>query len=167
MEILGLAFIVILISLGLLLYVTFQATKQPSQVKKTFTDSQKGANLLNTMLKTNTYCSGGATITQLLQDCGEKRLSPSQQIDCYGMPSCSYVSYTIQEQILNKTLSEWEDDYFLKVCLWNTMAGQCYPGEDLFTIPSGGRECPGEKESAQQFIPINGGLLKIWLDICI
>lgn len=166
MEILGLAFVVILISLGLLFYVRFQAAKTPSQVKKTFTASQEAANLLNTMLKTNTYCPGGATITQLLQDCAENKLT-SNQIRCFGSPSCIFVSGTIKEKILDKTLFSWGSDYFLKVCIWNSVTQQCFPDDTLFVISSTGSECPGQKESASQFIPTNTGILKIWLDICI
>lgn len=167
MEIMGLAFVVILISLGLLFYVRFQSAKTPSKVKETFTASQKAANLLNSLLKTNTYCAG-ATITQLLQDCAENKLT-SNQISCSGLTSCSFASYTMND-ILDKTLKEWQNDYFLKACLWNTITQQCFPDETLFTLIS--EEpiklgCPGQKESASQFIPTNSGVLKIGLDICI
>ena len=163
MELLGLAFVVVLITLGLLFYIKFQAAKQPSTAKKTFTESQKASNLLNSLLKTNTYCED-ATLTQLLQDCAEHKV-PSSQIDCDGYTSCEFANRTIA-YIFQQTLEEWKNDYFLEVCLWNTITQQCLPDETLFTLPPLTTGCSGQRESSSQFIPTSSGVLKIWLDIC-
>jgi hypothetical protein len=164
MEIIGLAFVVILISLGLLMYIRFQAAKGPSTVKKTFIESQKAANLLNTVLKTNTYCSG-ATINTLLQNCAEN--TANSRIKCLpDKDSCDFSSQTMA-YIFDQTMKLWQNEYALTACLWNSVTQQCMPEGRLFTIYEGSRECPGQRESASQFIPTGSGNLKIWLDICI
>ena len=169
MEIMGLAFVVILISLGLLFYVKFQATKTPSQLKQTFTASQKAANLLNAILKTNTECAG-ATITQLLQDCAENKGTNEIFCPATGQYSCISVEFMIST-ILTQTVLKWGDDYFLKACLWNTNSQQCLPDGTILELGTKcselSREGAGQQESASQFIPTNSGVLKIWLDICI
>jgi len=167
MEIMGLAFVVILITLGLLFYIRFTATKEPSQVKETFTTSQKAANMLNSLIKTNTYCAG-ATITQLLQDCAENKDINEIFCSITMQESCEFIESTMI-YIFSQTLDTWGDDYYLKACLWNTITQQCYPDETILSISPLGSECSsglGQRESSSQFIPVNGRVLKIWLDIC-
>jgi hypothetical protein len=162
MEIIGLAFVVILISLGLLIYIRLQVGKGTTTIKKTFTESQKAANLLNTVLKTNTYCNG-ATISTLLQNCAE---NPSSRIKCDTLDSCEFSSQTMA-YIFNHSMEVWENEYTLSACLWNSNIQECAPHGELFTIYDGYSVCPGQRESASQFIPTSSGNLKIWLDICI
>jgi hypothetical protein len=162
MEIMGLAFVVILISLGLLFYVTFQTKKPQSEIKQTFTASQKGANFLNTLLRTNTQCAG-ATVTQLLQDCSEHQGTNAIFCSVTTQYSCDYVNDTIAF-LLTNTLESWQDDYYLKACVWNTITQECSAESD--SLVELGTRCVGERESASQFIPTSSGIIKIWIDIC-
>ena len=155
MEIMGLALVVILISLGLLFAVKFTAL-QPSTsgARKAYTNTVRAANMLNTLLKTSTDCAGGATITQLIQDCAS-----TPQITCGVDNSCDYARSVIQT-IFDDTLIAWgrlDADYYFEV-----QKG----GTPLPEIAPFGIKCVGSKESKNQPIPIPGGMITVTLELC-
>ena len=97
----GLAIIVILISLGIFFVIQFVVLKEPSSIKKTYTQTQSAANLLNSMLKTTTKDCLGTSISQLLQDCIVHFNIDQSQIICENNNrSCEYINNTIK-YILN------------------------------------------------------------------
>ena len=156
MEIMGLAIIVILITLGMLFIVQFVVLKEPSDIKKTFTRSQMAANMLNSILKTNSKDCYDSTMSQLLKDCADNYGSPSALTICKnGMNSCKYSNSTIK-YIFDNTFGEWGNQSFYF---------------SSFTSPQNkileqGVECTGERESKQSFIKTDAGILTIRLDIC-
>ena len=82
MEIMGLVIIVILITLGLFFVVRFIITKQPSEIKKSYTQTEIAANILNSLLKTTSKDCYGMDVTQLLQDCAVYRDAETSQVKC-------------------------------------------------------------------------------------
>ena len=152
MEIMGLALVVILISLGILFAVKFSAMKPAtSGARKTYIKTIKASNMLNTLLKVNTGCAAGATVTQLIQDCAET----IPKIDCGGIDSCTYVGDTIR-YIFNNTLVKWGNQSFY----FKIVKGQ---STNIMYL---GAECPGIKESKNQPIPVTGNLVTVTLDLC-
>jgi len=155
MEIMGLALVVILISLGLLFAVKFTALKPAtSGARQAYTKTVKAANMLNTLLKTSTDCAGGATVTQLIQDCAS-----TPQITCGVDNSCDY-SRSVIQTIFDDTLIAWgrlDADYYFEV-----QKG----GAPLPDIAPFGIKCTGSKESKNQPIPIPGGLVTVTLELC-
>jgi len=153
MEIMGLALVVILISLGLLFAIRFTALKPAtSGARKTYIKTIKAANMLNTLLKINTNCAAGASVTQLIQDCAS-----AEQIECNGDTSCTYVEGIIND-IFTNTLIAWgssEEDFYFEVKEGiNNVIGPI------------GNTCPSIKESKNQPIPIPGGLVTVTLELC-
>ena len=156
MEIMGLAIIVVLLTLGILFVVQFVVLKEPSDIKKTFTKSQMAANMLNSILKTNSKDCYDNTITQLLQDCTDYNENPAGLIICENnLNSCEYANSTIR-YIFDNTLAEWGNQIFYFSVFINPNT----------PILEQGNECSGERESKQSFVKTNVGILTIRLDLC-
>jgi len=112
MELLGLAIIVILVSLGFLFVVRFVLLKPSDNLKKEYTYTEMASNELNAILKSTTDNCKGTDITELLQDC-----ATIQRITCEdGRNSCVYVNETIYN-ILNSTLTDWKKTYIFNVSI--------------------------------------------------
>lgn len=153
MEIMGLAIIVILISLSLIFVVRFVVLKEPTDFKKAFTQTELASNMLNTFLKTTSEDCSGLSMTELLQDCAQ-----GGGITCgNGERSCIYVNQTA-EQIFRDTLYSWNVDYYFSV----------YQDESspIFTLPEPGKPCIGAKKSKLFAIPTGGATLFVKMDIC-
>lgn len=112
MEIMGLAIIVVLLILGMLFAVKFILFKPATTYRGEYTQTQLAANILNSILNTNTGCFQ-ISVSELLQDASKY---PNNNIkDCEeGYPnSRDYVTKTIGD-ILNQTLTEWKITYYFK-----------------------------------------------------
>ena len=156
MEIMGLAIIVILISLGLLFLIQFSLSKEPSHLKKTFTQTQLAANLLSSMLRTTSQDCFGNSISELLKDCTENFNAPTTQLRCENnLKSCDYLQDTFKP-LLDQTLGDWgNQSYQFEAKI---------PGQSILKFSSG--KCSGEKESKQNYLQTNAGTLTITMDIC-
>ena len=172
MEIMGLALVVILISLGILFAVKFSAMKPAtSGARGAYIKTVKASNMLNTLLKVNTECAAGATVTQLIQDCasGNPQLTscPNPLAPLTLLDSCGYIKSIIgdgiigegipQEGIFDKTFGEWGQDFYFVIKKGGTI---------ITDIGQVGTECQGIKESKNQPIPVTGGLVTVTLDLC-
>jgi len=155
MEIMGLAIIVVLLTLGILFVVQFVVVKEPSDIKKTFTRSQMAANMLNSILRTNSKDCFGNTISQLLKDCAENYQNPPLIFCEDNRDSCKYSNSTI-EYIFNNTFVKWGNQSFYFSIFEN-------PNH---MILEQGAECFGERESKQSFIKTDGGILTVRIDMC-
>jgi hypothetical protein len=91
-EILGLAIVIILITLGILFVIRFVVLKEPSKLRYDYTRTEMASNMLNTLLRTDTDCKR-KSMTELFQDCASYN-----RIECEydGIPmnSCEYLNYT-------------------------------------------------------------------------
>ncbi|MEM4336443.1 MAG: hypothetical protein QXG86_00365 [Candidatus Woesearchaeota archaeon] len=122
-EMLGIAIVVIILSIGILILVsnTMKRTRVTEQ-KREFSEKQMATNILGALLSTSTNCNNDR-ISTLLIDCG--RCAPAGQEttscricgggvegDIYIEESyvCSYLS-TIIENLLNNTLKVWNKKY--------------------------------------------------------
>ena len=149
MEIMGLAIVVILITLIMLFVVRFVVLRQPAEYKKEFTQTELASNIINTLLKTNAPDCSDLTFTELFQDCAE-----GQSVSCNSdVPnSCSYIEAKTN-YILDNTLKKWNIGYE-----FNAFTST----ENIFQLGS----CPGEKKSKRYPIPTSMLTLYITLDIC-
>jgi len=110
MELLGLAIIIILVSLGMLFVVRFALMSPVDDIKKEYTYTEMASNELNAILKSTTMDCKGTDLTELLQDC-----AISENIMCEnGERSCKYANDTIY-YILNATLTQWKKTYAFNV----------------------------------------------------
>jgi hypothetical protein len=152
MEMMGLVVIIVLIALILLFVIQFIILKEPTSARTAYAHSKLSANTLNTLLKTTTECQGLST-TQLLQDCSNYYLTPSEQANCNGQTSCQYVENEIGTMLEN-SLEQWKVPYNFTVHLIDR--------EVKITKSYG--DCSGERKSA--FQPLSQPNMNIRLDIC-
>ena len=151
-EIMGLAIVIILLTLSMVFVVRFVILKGPVEIKKAYTQTELASNMLNTFLDTTSRDCNELSMTDLLEDCAQ-----SLSIYCNGVVSCKYVNDTAAE-IFSETLESWNLDYYFSVY------------EDasnpILTLPEPGNPCVGAKKSKLFPIPIAGGTLYVKLDIC-
>jgi len=153
MEILGLAVIIILITLVGLFVVRFVILK-PVEIKTSYTMKTLAVDTVTAMLRTNTGCYG-ESIKDLLMDCAEH--SPDGSIQCDGGKSCNYVNNRIEE-ILNKTLNKWNKNYIFSASQTDIYFenGNC---TKILMKPG------GKRESAVQPLPTYPPM-EVRLDVC-
>ena len=148
-EILGLAVIVILITLAGLFVVRFIVLK-PAEIRNDYTMKTLAIDTITAMLRTNTKCYG-ESIKDLLMDCAQS--GNEGNIRCYSnIYSCAYVNESIVN-ILNKTLNKWNRNYIFNAsaaCEIYFSNGNCTEAKAI--------------EPGIQPLPANN--LKVRLDVC-
>lgn len=151
MEIMGLAIIVILISIGLLFAVQWML-KAPSKKVQTAKESVFAANYLSALLGTTTECNK-RTVRDLLQDCALTQGATK----CAEQTSCEY-AHDIMEKIFDSTLEKWNYDYYFFV------TGSAIEQESL---KFGKGPCKGARERKEHPLPVTPEFeIKLTLDIC-
>lgn len=109
MEIMGIAIVVIIISIVIVFVIRFAILQEPADYKKGFAQSEIATNLVNTMLSTTTDCRG-MTFNELFQDCFEE-FGDGGKTDCgLSIKSCSFAKEGV-ELIFLRTLDEWKYEY--------------------------------------------------------
>lgn len=148
MEIMGLAIIVILISLSFLFVLRFNITKKPEKFHEEFTQIEMASNFLNTLLQTTAPNCYKLSFKELFQDCGK-----GPTLICEDKDSCQYLEEKTS-MILGKTLDVWGIKYEFNA----------YTKEDSPKISLG--KCEGEKRSKLFPLPLSTSSMYLRLDVC-
>lgn len=111
MEILGLAMIVLLMSVGILFVIKFVFLTPSESPRATFTQKQIAQNFLSSLVQTNTPCSG-ASVADLMEDCGRSYSELSCEHNGNIYDSCTYAQIVIDE-MLQGTVAAWNQNYHL------------------------------------------------------
>jgi len=125
LEIMGLAVIIVLITLGLFFVITFSISEADTTVQS-YNQEQRATSFLDALLRTNIPACDDVRFDTILKDCGTTNTL------CNG-DSCLIVNDTIA-LITNKTLDVWQLSYNLTVL---------YPGSRVEFI---GRNCTADRD---------------------
>jgi len=155
MEIMGLAIVVILVSLSMLFVVKWVALRKPKDYAYEYSSTELSSNVISTLLRTNSRECSKLSFSELFQDCADQKL-----VECNGgtMSSCDYLQSKVAG-ILDQMLKDYGYDYNFIVYLDTE-------GNDVITPITGTDGCPGERRSRRFIIPLSGRSLNIRLDIC-
>lgn len=105
-EIFGLMIVVLLVSLLLIMVLTFVVSNRGSEVQKTYTDKQLAINTVKAMISTNIPACRNVEFSEVIKDCFKYR-----ELSCQGYAdSCAFVA---QESplFLERTIGQWGVDY--------------------------------------------------------
>ncbi len=165
MELLGVAVIVVFLSLGIFFVVKYNISQPISNTKQVYTQSELSSNTIGAMLTTTVqYCKNNV-LADLMIDCASDTTSNDGSKLCKD-PRPGATNTTCDEMknvtsdIFNQTLDKWVKAYVYTVTItdgqtvnqiWNKTKGQCL----------------GEKRSSQYFYSTKTlSTLLIKLDIC-
>ena len=168
MELIGIAVVVILMSLGILFMLSFGISKKGTTFKQEFTNKELVSNTLSTMLRVKAYGCGDLTIEDLLQDCF---VFTTGSIDCgsYEEPkySCEYLNETISE-IFSKTFDKWGRSYFLDISKAENLKIHLDDGKSC--LAEGDLRYEGMRwhdiDTSAYWIPLDPGTIQIKLGLC-
>ena len=141
-EIIGLVFVVLIISVGIIFYLKMNSGQEDGDLKQDFTDTKLASNTLSVLLRT-TDQDLEVEVRNLWQACAENRRIA-------GVEPCGKAR-SLSQDILDSTLKEFERDYFFNV------------SDSLLSI---GEPCPFEKQTESFFLPSDQGPIELSLEIC-
>jgi len=154
LEIMGLAIVVILISLIVLFVVRFVVLREPKEYRKEYTEFDISYSFVNTLMNTNIPDCYDLSFTELFKDCESAKI-----VNCIGYPdSCDYIKEKL-EDILNQTLGMQNLNYEFIAYRNNNETDPI-----IAPIIRGG--CPTYRKSAPQPISVGGRIILLNLYVC-
>lgn len=173
-EMLGIAIVVILISIGILFIVANAMKSSNAKSQKTeFSERQLATNILASILSTSTECQNDR-ISTLMIDCGSNAGRPCGGEDVSGVfiyptsDPCEYLRDVITV-MLNETLSKWKKKY--------QFSAYVSQGDVLISVNNSdvNRECLGGEGTGLRYIQkdsyylplyMTGGTMTVELSLC-
>ncbi len=157
MEIMGLAVIVILLSLGLFFITRFSITNPSQNQAQSFQQKQLAASFINTLLSTSANCTGPASFTDLIVEMADPE---SSLLTCPDGGLYQHFNTTVMP-LLSQTLDRWNYKYQLDI-LYPLAAPN---GHDVSI--SGNCTTTSQSESYTQPIPTtDSGTILVKMKIC-
>lgn len=160
-EIMGLAVIVLLISIGLLFVFRFMNSETKSQLKQEFVDTKLASNMLSVILRTTLDCKQ-IEVKNLYQDCAEG----ISHIDYCGSSDPCLTANNVVSEIFEKTLERWNKAYRFTVKIGSGPSPEITTMTHLDCTPDNIGIKFNKLESETYPIPTDSGTLLIKLDIC-
>ena len=173
MELIGIAIVVILMSLGILFMLSFGISKKGPTFKQEFTNKELVSNTLSTMLRVKAHGCGDLTIEDLMQDCSSlSGGSINCVLDENLIDSCDYLNKTISV-IFERTFESWQRSYFFEIT-------KSFPGQELVEMINlnDGKGCLVGGDLSYQgmrwhdidtnayWIPLDPGTIQVKLGLC-
>lgn len=164
MEIMGLAIVIVLLTLAVLFTIQFVYLKPERDVKGSFESSQLAANTINAVLQTTSSRCYNHQVKKLISNCAVN--PPIGTILCepntagIRMSSCKKAIEEI-DFILVNTLADWKLSYNFTIII----PGYVDTAEE-FTFTPANFKCSGERESKIAPLQTDIGTINVRLDIC-
>ena len=154
MEIMGLAIIVVFISLAMLFVIQFIVLKPVEDTRSEYVRTQVASNIVSAMLKADSGCKD-TSFTELIQDCVVWKGVGG--LECYGKNSCQYLEDGVF-MILNSTLGKWGRKYDFRVYKQANVA------DNLVRVNRS--SCKYERETKIYPVPTDAGPVIVRIDVC-
>lgn len=165
-EIMGLAVIVILVTMGVL-FALSTLTGEDTGLQQTFEQKRMAVDFLKASLDTQAPDCAKATFRELFQDCMQAR-SIACKTGTTQKTSCEYLRQRYSE-LFGQTFERYKQKYYFKVeggsCLGEA-AKLCAITQGNVVGATGPMPCPGERETSSQPLPTRSGVITITLEIC-
>lgn len=151
MELMGLAIIVVLLSLAMVFVIRFVLLKPETSQAKEYTESELSANFLNTLVETNAPDCSNIKFSTLFQDCANnKNTGAGGTIPCGSQySSCAYL-HDKTKDILTNTFDKWHYSYYF-------IASMKLDDETAKIFEPIGSLCTGDRKGKQQPLPLGNG----------
>ncbi len=161
-EMLGMAIVILLLSIGILIIVgtVMNKSSEPS-LKQSYSEKQLATNILGSMLSTTTNCNN-ERISTLMIDCGRDwPLACKSEQSGAELSVCKYLNETISS-MLNETLNHWNKKYSFLAYVKRTdpNINITYRVDECFV---GGQ---GELQKEFYYLPLQAGSMTVELGIC-
>lgn len=175
-EMLGIAIVVILISIGILFIVSnsLRSSGQMSQ-KQEYSEKQLATNILASMLSTSTNCSNDR-ISTLLIDCGKdpysRQCGPEDVMGIttpYTLAGFSNVCVFLNDTIavlLNSTLQKWNKKYEFKAYSSSAASPELHIVNRIGECLDGTGEGLRYIQKDSYYLPLHPGTMTVELGIC-
>ena len=161
-EIVGLMIIVVIITIGMLFYLSY-ATIQSEEntndnIRKEFVDNELSMSFVQTLIRTNVEDCNNLPLDLLIKECGLNR----EIIDCGGIPPCSIVEEVLIS-VRAETLEKWDRYYFLAIDYGKTSVkgvvdlgtgDNCKPGTTVGIRAPGIQPIPYYPESGTAYLQL-------------
>lgn len=172
MELMGIAIVVLIVSMIMVFVVSSVSRRKPEEHRERYAESELATNVVKTLLYTTAPDCFDLTFNELIQNCVENfpPESATQRIQCEDEPpsrdSCYYVAGETAD-ILGTTLGKWGVDYEFRVVFGNmNKYGTTSPTN--ITIPLTGG-CPADSISQRTrpyTVTTGVGITHIMLYVC-
>lgn len=168
-EIMGLAVIVILVTLGML-FALSTLSEPDTNLQQIFEQKRLATDFLKASLDTQTSPSqcAKATLRELYQDCATTRTIKCIKDNGAEVNSCIFLKETYA-MLFQNTLERYRQRYLFKVegaCVGESAQQLCGITQGNIGTPGAPQPCPGEREIATQPLPTRQGTITLTLEIC-
>jgi len=165
MEILGIAIVVVLATLGMLFVVKYSMTS--SKTTQSYKTTATAENFLSVLMATSTDCNG-LIFSDVLKGCA------SGTVDCNGEDACDYAK-TMMTNLLDASLGVQSLSYYVMAFKEDKDNNEpikieiesedgCVK-EGVCTVDAS-KGCTGKREAAQRFLPTASGTRTLVFYIC-
>lgn len=166
-ELLGMAIVVLLISIGILFIISNALKKTTAgELKKEFSEKQLASNILGAVLSTTTNCQS-ERVSTLLIDCGKNQIVSCDPDNIAGTfipgtdDACDYLNNVI-DAMLSNTLAEWNRKYQFQA--YN--GGSCSTSENCINITHNFEKCIAGWQAETYYLPLHPGTMTVDIKIC-
>ncbi len=141
MEMMGMAFVVLLVTLGIIFAVRYVILSPSNSIASEYIRTELPGRLGTSLFHTTLSACHGASLQTVIQDCAESQGSVAL-IDCSGYSSCVYANATV-EAMLQETLVKWNIKHKLVISTPQGILiqkGECFGDQKASRFPIPGRQ---------------------------